>query len=561
MFRHQDLILDILQERGLVNAEQIKKARSMGDHHSSVLDSLVALKYLTEDDILKAVAQQFGLQRVYLKHSEVDKDLLSIIPSDIARRYQVVPFHKKRDGIQVALADPFRLDVIDSLSFMLKTEVEAVLTTQQDINEALVKFYGIVAEGSENKVDFISRDAIAEVIDEEPMDEEAPVIKLVSLLIMEAFRLRASDIHLEPLEKRFRVRYRIDGILYETEEPPKRLQGSIISRIKIMANLSIAEKRMPQDGRIKLTVLNKDIDLRVSTLPTQHGESVVLRILDKSSLSLGLAELGFLSDDEKKFKELISLPNGILLITGPTGSGKTTTLYACLHDINRPDKKIITVEDPIEYQLTGINQVQISEKIGLTFAHVLRSILRQAPNVIMVGEIRDKETASIAVNASLTGHLVLSTLHTNDAAGAITRLVDQGVKPFLVASSVRAVLAQRLVRRICKDCRQPVRPEEEVLKKLKIARERLESATLYKGKGCAACNQTGYRGRIGLFELLVVDDEIQKMIYQNSMSNQIKRRAREMGMRTLREDGIQKVFAGWTTLEEVLAESHSDETL
>ncbi len=559
MFKNQDLILDILKEQGIVSAEQIKQARAQAHEQLSVLDSLVGLTYVSEDEIAKAIARQFGLQQVHLKKTVIDPDTIKMIPQEIAKRYQVIPYRRKKDRLQVAIADPFRLDVIDSLAFMLKMEVEAVLATEEDIREGLIKFYGIVPDGMESAVGFGSVQVPEE--HEEGPAEEAPVIKLVSLIIMEALRLRASDIHLEPLEKRFRVRYRIDGLLYEMDEPPKRLQGSILSRIKIMANMSIAEKRLPQDGRIKLKVMGKDIDLRVSTLPSQHGESLVMRILDKSSLALGLVELGFMPDDEKKFKELIGCPNGILLITGPTGSGKTTTLYACLHEINRPDKKIITVEDPIEYQLSGINQVQVNEKIGLTFAHVLRSILRQAPNIIMVGEIRDPETANIAINASLTGHLVFSTLHTNDAAGAVTRLIDQGVKPFLVASSVRAVLAQRLVRRICPACKAAVQPPAELLTKMKLIPAHFESVTLFKGKGCGECNQTGYRGRVGLFELLIVDEEIQKMIYQRVPSSQIKRRARETGMRTLREDGVQKVFAGATTLEEGVGETEQVEVV
>ncbi len=557
MFKNPDLVVDILKERGLLNADQLKQAAGHS-RDSSVLENLIGAHAVSADDIAKTLAEQFGMQRIELKKVPPDRHVLELLSAEIAHRYQVIPYHKMRDGLQVAISDPFRMDVLDTLSFLLKTDVEAVLTTEEDIKDAMLKYYGVGGE-SEKSVSFGANASASDFRDEEVGEEDAPVIKLVSLIIMEAFRLRASDIHLEPLEKHFRIRYRIDGVLYEMQEPPKRLQGSIISRIKIMANLSIAEKRLPQDGRIKLKLMNRGIDLRVSTLPSQHGESVVMRILDKSSLELGLAELGFMPDDAKAFESLISLPNGILMITGPTGSGKTTTLYACLHDINKPDKKIITVEDPIEYQLTGINQVQVNEKIGLTFAHVLRSMLRQAPNVIMVGEIRDLETANIAVNASLTGHLVFSTLHTNDAAGAITRLADQGVKPFLVASSVRAVLAQRLVRKICKDCKEPHRPPKELLKKLGLDPERMASATMVAGKGCIACNQTGYRGRIGIFELLLVDEEIQKLIYQNAISSQIKRRAREIGMRTLREDGIQKALAGWTTVEEVLRESHSDE--
>jgi len=390
------------------------------------------------------------------------------------------------------------------------------------------------------------------------VDADAPIIKLVNGMITEAYRLRASDIHLEPLEKRFRVRYRIDGVCHEIKSPPKRLQASIISRLKIMSNMSIAERRVPQDGRIQCNVGNKIIDLRVSCLPTNHGESIVMRILDKEGLRLGLGELGFFTDDQQTFERLISLPDGILLVTGPTGSGKTTTLYSCLNYINRPDRKIITVEDPVEYQMSGINQVQVSEAIGFTFAQALRSMLRQAPNVIMLGEIRDMETATIAINASLTGHLVFSTLHTNDAPSAVTRLIDIGIKPFLVASSARALMAQRLVRKICKKCGAPYMPPDTELKALHIDAATAAGAKFTKGKGCPDCNKTGCRGRMGIFEIFVIDDEARKLIYEKVSATVLRARARESGMRTLREDGCRKVVAGLTTAEEVIRATVGD---
>jgi general secretion pathway protein E/type IV pilus assembly protein PilB len=391
------------------------------------------------------------------------------------------------------------------------------------------------------------------------VEGDAPLIRLVNQLIIDAFKMRASDIHLEPLAKRFRLRYRIDGMMHEVKSPPKRLQPAIIARLKIQSNMSIAEHRIPQDGRIQTNVGGKVIDLRVSCLPTQHGESIVMRILDKEGLRVGLAELGFLSDDQAVIEKLISLPDGILLVTGPTGSGKTTTLYSCLHFINRPDRKIITVEDPVEYILAGINQVQVNETVGLSFGGALRSILRQAPNVIMIGEIRDIETASIAINASLTGHLVFSTLHTNDAPGAVTRLIDIGVKPFLVASSTRALMAQRLVRKICKKCGAPTTPSENELKALGIDAEQAATATFRKGKGCDNCSGTGCRGRMGIFEIFVVDDEARKLIYDKVPTSVLRARAREMGMRTLREDGVRKVLAGLTTADEVIRATVSDE--
>jgi general secretion pathway protein E/type IV pilus assembly protein PilB len=394
---------------------------------------------------------------------------------------------------------------------------------------------------------------------DETAEGDAPIIRLVYGLILEAHRLRASDIHIEPLEKRLRLRYRIDGNMQEMKDPPKRLQSSIISRIKIMSNISIAEKRLPLDGRIALaTVDGPTLDLRVSTVPTIHGESVVMRILDKKNLMLGLPELGFFADDQAILERVINYADGIFLVTGPTGSGKSTTLYACLNTINKPDRKLITVEDPVEYQLPGVNQVAVNTEIGMTFAAALRAMLRQAPNIIMVGEIRDVETASIAINASLTGHLVFSTLHTNDAPSAITRLVDMGVKPFLVSSSIRAVLAQRLIRKICPDCKQPYTPTEAELRALNLLSANLSEARFSKGHGCDRCRGTGYRGRAGIFEIFVVDDEIRHLINEGVPVSKIRQRARDLGMRVLREDGIRKVVSGMTTPEEVISATMGD---
>ena len=376
---------------------------------------------------------------------------------------------------------------------------------------------------------------------------------------MQAYRDRASDIHIEPLEKRLRVRYRIDGVLHEMESPPKRLQPSIISRLKIMSNMSIAEKRLPQDGRIQIPVMGRTLDLRVSALPTNHGEGVVMRILDKSSLLLGLGDLGFFSDQQELTNKIISSADGIFLVTGPTGSGKTTTLYACLHSINKPDRKIITVEDPVEYQLAGINQVQVNPDINLTFSAALRAILRQAPNIIMIGEIRDLETANIAVQAALTGHLVFSTLHTNDAPSAVTRLIDIGVKPFLVASATRAIMAQRLLRRVCSKCKEPYTPTDYEMKTLNLDPAALAKTTIFKGRGCTECSRTGYRGRTGIYEIFFVDEEMRRLIYERVPSNVLRTQARALGMRTLREDGVRKIMAGLSTPEEVISITASDQ--
>jgi general secretion pathway protein E/type IV pilus assembly protein PilB len=440
---------------------------------------------------------------------------------------------------------------------------ETVIAGPADIQNALDLYYrgqqmaAAVDEASGGDYDTALKN-IGEISEGKEGADEAPIIRFVSAVITQAYRMRASDIHIEPLEKRIRIRYRIDGELVEMESPSKRLQGSILSRIKIMSGMNIAERRIPQDGRIKFSVDKVVLDLRVSALPGTHGESVVMRILDKTSLLLGLSELGFLEQDENIFRKLISMPNGVLLVTGPTGSGKTTTLYGCLNFLNKPDVKLITVEDPVEYMLAGINQVMVNEEINLTFGNALRSILRQAPNIIMVGEIRDTITAEIATQAAMTGHLVFSTLHTNDAPSAITRLIDMGVKPFLVASAVMGVMAQRLVRTICKKCKEEYKPDPQLLRTLRLDPDETYKKTWYHGHGCDNCNNTGYRGRKGIFELMVVNDEIRHLIYQCTPANIIRATARKAGMRSLRDDGMAKAARGITTLEEVLANTVTD---
>jgi type IV pilus assembly protein PilB len=563
-----DYLLDLLVDLGFTSADVVAKARE--EAHAAgvgVVDLLLANKVIRPGDVTQAKAAQFGAEVVHLAGLKIEDDVISMVPRDIARKYRVIPVFKTDDKVAVAIADPSDLNTIDSLTHLLNAEIELRVASEQDIEAALSKYYGgekkarmadnaefqgVIQELTESNVEIRADDG-AEV------DADAPLIRLVNQIIVDAFKLRASDIHLEPLEKRFRLRYRIDGMMTEVKSPPKRLQAPIIARLKIQAGMVISEHRIPQDGRIQSKVGSKLIDLRVSCLPTNHGESIVMRILDKEGLKLGLGELGFMSDDQATFERVIALPDGILLVTGPTGSGKTTTLYSCLNFINRPDRKIITVEDPVEYVLSGINQVQVNDQVGFTFASALRSMLRQAPNIIMLGEIRDLETASIAINASLTGHLVFSTLHTNDAPGAVTRLIDIGVKPFLVASSTRCLMAQRLVRKICKKCMAPYDPTDAELRSLGLKRDDLKNANVQKGRGCNNCNGSGNRGRFGIFEIFMVDDEARKLIYDRVPTNVLRARAREMGMRTLREDGIRKVLAGLTTPEEVIRATVGDE--
>jgi general secretion pathway protein E/type IV pilus assembly protein PilB len=562
-----DYLLDLLVDLGFTNAEVVARAREEA-HAAGVgaVDLLVANKVIRPEDVTQAKAAQFGAEVVHLANLKIDDEVISMVPRDIAKKYRVIPVFKTEGKVAVAIADPSDLNTIDSLTHLLNAEIELRVASEPDIEAALAKYYGsnkkamdqgifkdVIQELTEENVEIGNADDGGEV------ESDAPLIRLVNQIIVDAFKLRASDIHLEPLEKRFRLRYRIDGMLQEMKSPPKRLQAPIIARLKIQAGMVISEHRVPQDGRIQSKVGTKLIDLRVSCLPTNHGESIVMRILDKEGLRLGLPELGFLTDDQQTFERIIGLPDGILLVTGPTGSGKTTTLYSCLNFINRPDRKIITVEDPVEYVLSGINQVQVNDIIGFTFAAALRSILRQAPNIVMIGEIRDLSTASIAINASLTGHLVFSTLHTNDAPSAVTRLVDIGVKPFLVASSTRCIMAQRLVRRICKKCPAPYQPTEAEMAALGIKHEDLKSANIQKGLGCQNCNNSGNRGRFGIFEIFVIDDESRKLIYDQVPTNVLRARAREMGMRTLREDGIRKVLAGLTTPEEVIRATVGDE--
>ncbi|HVF72155.1 MAG TPA: ATPase, T2SS/T4P/T4SS family [Chthoniobacterales bacterium] len=560
MQQKEDYVLKLLEDAGLVTRSQIEKAKARLNGSGNAVDLLIKEGAVSETDVSRSLAAQAHMDWVDLSAKVIPPEVINQIRAEDARRFKVIPVGFGESGLIVAVSDPLDIDTIDSLSFLLQREIELVCASPDKIRQALIKYYGTADEASDVLVQQIGHDVdlgleITEGGSLESHDEaDAPIIRMVSMLLIEAHRLGASDVHLEPLDKKFRVRFRIDGVLQEMQAPPKRLQSAIVSRLKIMTgSMSIAEKRLPQDGRIQVKIARKPIDLRVSTIPTNHGESVVMRVLDKSSLMLGLPELGFLSDDQETFERLLRLPDGIVLVTGPTGSGKTSTLYSCLNYINKPDRKIITVEEPIEYQMTGINQVQVNTDVGMTFPVALRSILRQAPNVIMIGEIRDLETATIATNASLTGHLVFSTLHTNDAPSAVARLVDIGVQPFLVASSVRAIMAQRLVRRLCANCRQPGELSETDLRALNLDPRQVDDAQVMKPVGCEECRNTGYRGRMGIFEIFVIDDNVRHMINNRRSTLQLRQRARELGMRTLREDGVRKVLAGLTSAEEVIS--------
>lgn len=500
---------------------------------------------------MHALSEEFGIPEIDLNDLRIEDDVKKLLPKEEALKYGVFPISVHEGQLEIAISDPLNVNASDDISHLVGMPLDMRLASPDAIKRAIEEHYGSSTyDGMFDGVGDSSDGGIA--IEEGASEEEAPIIRYVHKLITEAVRRRASDIHLEPLEKRFRVRYRIDGVLIEVENPPKRLQPSIISRLKLMANISIAEKRIPQDGRIQIAYEKKDIDLRVSSLPTVYGESIVMRILDKEGLRLGLPELGFFSDDQTVFERVVSMADGIFLVTGPTGSGKSTTLYSAINFLNHPDRKIITVEDPVEYQMSGVNQVQVKREVGMTFAAALRSMLRQAPNIIMVGEIRDLETAEIAINASLTGHMVFSTLHTNDAASAVTRLVDIGVKPFLVSASLRAVLAQRLVRKSCAQCKESYIPDSKVLQALNINEIEAAKMSFMKGRGCPKCNGIGYKGRMGLFEIFLVNEELQQMVYEGRTLVEIRQKARELGMRTMREDGIRKISSGLTTPDEVL---------
>ncbi len=556
MFSNEDYLAELLTEAGMVSADEVDQARSALSGTETIIEYLLSRTALTQEHVAHTLAANAGIPFIRLDDVVFDPAITAAISDDVANRYRVIPVQDDGLLLTVALADPLDFEALDSLPHVIGRELNLVCVTHQDVKNYLRQFYqsGDTAGAADAGFSVTGGDDEAG-----PGAADAPIIKLVMQTLTEAFRLRASDIHIEPLETSVRIRYRLDGKLVHVDTHPKKLLPAMIARLKVMSGtMSIAEKRLPQDGRIQLKMGEKEVDLRVSSVPSNHGESIVMRILDKTALLLGLPELGFFSDDQVVFEQLLGLPDGILLVTGPTGSGKTTTLYACLNVINKPDKKIITVEDPVEYELPGINQVMVKTDIGMTFAAALRAMLRQAPNIIMIGEIRDAETANIAINASLTGHLVFSTLHTNDAPSAVARLADIGVKPFLIASAVRAVLAQRLVRKLCPICKGPAELSEKEMRALSLDTSRMADATIFGPVGCEKCRGNGYKGRMGIFETFLIDDEVRGMINTGLTTTQLRRRARELGMRTLREDGIRKVLSGLTSGSEVVHATMSD---
>jgi type IV pilus assembly protein PilB len=565
-----DAFSKLLIAEGLVSAEQLAEAmRLAGASGKKVHDEVVRLGYAPGDKVMRALAKAHRMKFVDLTALTVPAEVVALLPESVARENTIFALAENSGTLRIATSDPTDIDTQEKLRFILNREVEMALAPRDQIVEAINRHYGVsdgesadsmLQEFTDTAIDFtetaVEQEAAAGGQEE---TSDAPVVKLVNLIITEAVQLRASDIHIEPFEDRVRIRYRIDGRLVERDNPPRRLLGAILSRIKILSKLDIAERRRPQDGRIKLTADGKDYDLRVSVLPTNHGQSVVMRILDKDNIRVGIRQLGLSENDFRQFKNLIRRPNGIILVTGPTGSGKTTTLYASLNELNRPDTKIITAEDPVEYYLAGINQVEIKHSIGLDFARVIRAMLRQAPNVILVGEMRDTETAQMGIQASLTGHLVFSTLHTNDAPGAITRMIDMGVPAYLVASSIIAVLAQRLVRVNCPKCKQPHQPLDTQIEAAGITPEMLKGATFMKGRGCSHCQKSGYKGRLGIFELMVMTSKIRELAFQGAPTQEIRRAAVGQGMHVMFDDGVQKAMRGITTLDEVFRVSKRTE--
>jgi type IV pilus assembly protein PilB len=563
---------ELLLKAQLINQQQLTKALEEQKTSGGKLGEILQrLGYVTEDDIIECLSHQFGVPSINLRHFEIDPNVAKIIPVDLARKYNVIPVNKTGATLTLAMTDPTNIFAMDEITFMTGYRVEPVVASEEAIRERIDRNFGSSRELELKKVmeDLTTVDEAAlELMDEdEEVDigklaeesQEAPVVRLVNIMLTDAIKRGASDIHVEPYEKNYRVRYRIDGLLREVMNPPQRLKDAITSRIKVLAKLDIAEKRLPQDGRIRLKARiegrMRELDFRVSVLPTMHGEKVVMRLLDKEQLRLDMTKLGFEKSSLKKFEDNILKPYGMVLVTGPTGSGKTNTLYSALQRVNVPETNIITAEDPVEFQMAGVNQVQMKDAIGLNFAAALRSFLRQDPNIILVGEIRDFETAEIAIKAALTGHLVLSTLHTNDAPSTISRLMNMGIEPFLVATSVNVIAAQRLVRKVCQNCKEEVETPIQALLSIGFAESEAHSLKLVKGRGCEKCGNTGYKGRIGLFEVMDMTDDMRELVLSGATAVELRRKAIEEGMVTLRQSGLQKIREGLTTIDEVVRET------
>jgi len=552
---------DMLVKATLITKEQLQKALSQQETGGGRIGTnLVKLGFISEDDITSFLSRQYGVPSINLSHFEIDPIVIKLIPSEIAQKHQIIPINRTGNVLTVAMADPSNIFAIDDIKFMTGFKVEPVVAAETSIKNAINKHYDSAGMVEDIMKNFDDKDVEAlregddnvNVAELGQAAEDAPVVKLVNLILTDAIKKGASDIHIEPYEKSFRVRYRIDGVLYEVMQPPTRLKAAITSRIKIMSQLDIAERRLPQDGRIKIKMGGREMDYRVSTLPTLFGEKVVLRLLDKGNLQLDMTKLGFEPTALRDFESGILMPYGMVLVTGPTGSGKTTTLYSALNRLNTTETNIMTAEDPVEYNLPGINQVQMKAEIGLNFAVALRSFLRQDPDIIMVGEIRDYETAEIAIKAALTGHLVLSTLHTNDAPGTISRLLNMGVEPFLVAASTNVILAQRLARRVCQSCKEPAPVPPQALLNIGFSPEDAAKITPLKGKGCMTCSETGYKGRVALYEVMLIKENIKEAILQGASVIELRELGRKNGMRTLREAGLQKIREGMTSLEEIM---------
>lgn len=563
---------EMLVKAGMISQSQLDEALQSQEQNGEKLGfNLIRLGYVKEDDITQLLSEQYGVPSINLRHFEIDESVINLIPSEVSQKYLVLPVNRTGATLTIAMADPTNVFAMDDIKFMTGYNVEPVVASEIAIREAIEKYYGSqhalelkkvmdeMAEAESEALEVLEEEEEVDLNQLEALSEEAPVVKLVNIILTDSIKKSASDIHIEPYEKDFRVRFRIDGVLYEIMHPPMKLRDAITSRIKIMAKLDISEKRLPQDGRIKIKMKlagkTKEMDYRVSVLPTLFGEKIVLRLLDKDNLMLDMTGLGFEVESLAKFERQILKPYGMVLVTGPTGSGKTNTLYSSMHRVNTPETNIMTAEDPVEFNLHGINQVQMKEAIGLNFAAALRSFLRQDPNIVLVGEIRDFETAEIAVKAALTGHLVLSTLHTNDAPSTINRLMNMGIEPFLVATSVNLICAQRLVRRICKECKEQIQMPTQALIDVGYTEEQAPQVRLYKGHGCGSCNNTGYRGRVGLYEVMEMSDQVRELILSGASALELRRQALDEGMISLRHSGLRKIQDGATTVEEVVRET------